>query len=80
MSPPPSIDYVHRIEIGEIVSSILLKGNSETSNDQALLIPFDHHIKMKACTMVEGGGTLYPGVECPPLTQVNFDCVHRDEI
>ena len=33
-----------------------LEGHSETSNDQALLIPFDHHIKMKACTMVDGGG------------------------
>ena len=26
------------------------------------------------------GGTLYPGVECPPLPQVNSDSVHRDEI
>ena len=26
------------------------------------------------------GGTLYPGVEFPPLPQVNSDCVHRDEI
>ena len=61
--PLPTTDYAHRDEIGEIVSSIL-EGHSETSNDQALLIPFDHHIKMKACTMVEGWGTLYPGVKC----------------
>ena len=24
-------------------------------------------------------GTLYAGVECPPLLQVNSDSVHRDE-
>ena len=28
---------------------------------------------------VDGGDTL-PGVECPPLPQVNSDCVHGDEI
>ena len=26
------------------------------------------------------GGTLYPGVQCPPLPHVNSDSVHRDEI
>ena len=26
------------------------------------------------------GGTLYPGIECPPLPRVNSDCVHRDKI
>ena len=31
-----------------------LEGHSETSNDQVLLNPFDHHIKMKA---------FYPGVD-----------------
>ena len=41
-------------------------GHSETSNDQALLSPFDHYIKMKAYMRVEeGGGTLYPWVDCP---------------
>ena len=49
---------------------------SETSNNQAL-IPFYHNIKMKAYM---GGGDLYPGVECPSLSQVNSDCVHRDKI
>ena len=39
-----------------------LEGHSETSNDQALLNPFDHSIKMKAYMRVEGG-TLYPGVD-----------------
>ena len=32
---------------------------------------------------VEWGGTLYPGVYCPPLhppPQANIDYVHRDEI
>ena len=29
---------------------------------------------------VGGGGTLYPGVDRPPLPQVNSDYVHRDEI
>ena len=39
---------------------------------------------MKAYMRVEGGvggeGTLYPGLDCPPLPQVNFDFVHRDGI
>ena len=42
-----------------------LEGHSETSNDQALLNPFDHYVKMKAYMMVEGRGTLFPGVDCP---------------
>ena len=41
--PQANIDCVHRDEIGEIVSSILLK-LSETSNNQALLIPFSHNL------------------------------------
>ena len=58
-----------------------LEGHSETSNDQALLNPFYHCIKMKAYMRVEGGrGTLYPGVDCPPLPQAYIDYVHRDEI
>ena len=61
--PPPPIDSVHRDEIGEIVSSILLKGIQKLQiNDQALLNPFDHYIKMKAYMRVEvGGGHLTPG-------------------
>ena len=42
-----------------------LEGHSETSNGQALLNPFDHYIKMKACMRDEGGGALYPRVDCP---------------
>ena len=45
-----------------------LEGHSETSNDQVLLNPFDHYIKMKAYMKVEGGGTLYPGEDCPHPT------------
>ena len=47
-----------------------LEGLSETSNNQALLIPFIITIiKMKACMRVEvGEGTLYPWVECPFTT------------
>ena len=56
-----------------------LEGHSETSNDQALLNPFYHYIKMKEYIRVEGEGTLYPRVDCPPLPQVNSDYVHRDE-
>ena len=52
-----------------------LEGHSETSNGQVFLNPFHHYIKMKAYMRVEGGGTLYPGVDCPPI-----DYVHRDEI
>ena len=60
-----------------------LEGHSETSNDHALLNPFYHYIKMKEYIRIEwwGGGTLYPGVDRPPLPQVNSaDYVHRDEI
>ena len=56
------------------------EGHSETSNNQALLSPFYHYIKMKAYLRLGGGGGLYPGVEYPPLPQVNSDCVHRDEM
>ena len=52
-----------------------LERHSETSNDHALLNPFEHYIKMKACMKVDGGGTLYPGVDCP----LPIDYVHRDE-
>ena len=37
-----------------------LEGHSETSNDKALLNPFDHYIKMKAYMRVEGGGDTLP--------------------
>ena len=59
-----------------------LKGHSEASNNQALLNPFYHNIKMKAYMRVEklGGGTLYPGEDCSLIPQANIDFVHRDEI
>ena len=57
-----------------------LEGHSETSNDQALLSPFYHYIKMKAHMTVGREGTLYPGVDCPPHTHTNFDYVHRDKV
>ena len=40
-----------------------LEGHSESSNDQALLSPFDHYIKMKVYMRVEvgGGGHFTPG-------------------
>ena len=37
------------------------EGHSETSNDQALLNPFCHCIKMKAYMRVDGGGHFTPG-------------------
>ena len=43
-----------------------LEGHSETSNDQALLNPFYHYIKMKAYMRVGGGGTLPWGRLSPP--------------
>ena len=46
------------------------------TNDQALLNPFDNYIKKKAYMRV-GGGTLYPGVDCPPPPR-GIDYVHRD--
>ena len=59
-----------------------LEGHSETSTVQALLNPFYHYIKIKAYMRVGGwgAGTLCPGVECPPLPQVNSDCIHKEEI
>ena len=58
-----------------------LEGHSETSNDQALLNPFDHYIKKKAYMRVEVGWeeTLYPGVDFPPPLPL-IEYVHRDEI
>ena len=41
------------------------EGHSETSNDQALLNPFNHYIKMKAYMKVEGGGHFTPGYIVP---------------
>ena len=38
-----------------------LEGHSETSNDQALLNPFYHCIKMKVYMRVEAGGLFTPG-------------------
>ena len=60
-----------------------LEVHSETSNDQALLNPSYHYIKMKAYMMVGGEGSLYPGVDCPPPPpppQANIDYVHRDQM
>ena len=63
-----------------------LEGHSEISNDQALLNPFDHYIKIKTYMRVVppphllnpfDGGALYPGVDRPPP---HIDYVHRDEI
>ena len=57
-----------------------LEGHSETSNDQALLNPFDHYIKMKPYMRVEGGGdTLTRGRLYPPPPHP-IDYVNRDEI
>ena len=54
-----------------------LEGHSETSNDQTLLNPFDHYIKLKAFMRVEGEDTLPRGrLLSPPTT----DYVHRNEI
>ena len=52
-----------------------LEGHSETSNDQALLSPFDHCIKMKAYMRVEGGGGTLPWGRLSP----SIDYVHKDE-
>ena len=43
-----------------------LEGHSETSNDQAVLNPFDHYIKMKAYMRIEGRDTLPWGRLSPP--------------
>ena len=66
MSPPPPIDYVYREEIGRNCFQYPLEGHSETSNDQTLLNPFDHYIKMKAYMRVGGGDTLPQGRLFPP--------------
>ena len=56
-----------------------LEGHSETSNDQALLNPFDHYIKMKAYMRVEGGGHCTAGLIVPPPPPP-IDYVQRDKI
>ena len=59
-----------------------LEGHSETSNDQALLNPFYHYIKMTAYMRV-GGDTLPWGKLSPPPSppkQANIDYIHRDKI
>ena len=43
-----------------------LESHSETSNDHALLNPFDHYIKMKAYMRVECGGDTLPRGRSPP--------------
>ena len=46
-----------------------LEGHLETSNDQALLNPFYHYIKMKAYMRVEGGvGDTLPRGRLHPST------------
>ena len=35
---------------------------------------------MKASMRVEAGGTLYPGIDCPPLPEANIGYGYRDEI
>ena len=48
------------------------EGHSETSNNQALLNPFYHNIKMKAYLRLAGGGGVgvdtLPWGTLPPLT------------
>ena len=39
----------------------LVEGHSETSNDQTLLNPFYHYIKMREYIRVEGRGHFTPG-------------------
>ena len=46
--PPPPIDYVQRDEIGEIVSSILLKGIQKLQMTRLFSIPLIITKKMKA--------------------------------
>ena len=67
-------DYVHRDEIREIVSSILLKGfqKLQTSSEPLLNLVY-HNIKMKAYITVEGGGDILPRDRLPPLPQANID-------
>ena len=52
-----------------------LEGHSETSNDQALLNPFYHCIKMKAYMRFEGSGDTSPrGRLSPPTTGKYWLC------
>ena len=74
----PSIDYVHRDKRD---MRNCAEGHSETTNNQALLIPFGHYIKMKAYMRV-GGGELYPWVDSsppPPQSPLTMFIVTRYE-
>ena len=48
------------------------EGHSETSNDQALLNPFEHYIKMNACMKFEGGGDTLPRGRLSPQLLTMF--------
>ena len=75
--PQVNSDSVHRDEIGEIISSILLKGFQKLQITRLFSFP---SIITYMRVELGGGGTLYPGVECPPLPQENSVYVHRDKI
>ena len=57
-------DYVHRDEIGELVSSILLNGSRKLQITRLFSIPCiistNEKVHEGCCW---GGGTIYPGVE-----------------
>ena len=59
-----NIDYVHREQIGEIVSSILLNGFQKLQITRLFSIHFTITTNER---VHEGwGGALYPTVDCPP--------------
>ena len=73
----PSIDYVHRDKRD---MRNCAEGHSESTNNQALVIPFGHYIKMKAYMRVGGGGNFTLGRFLPPTPPIPTDHVHSDEI
>ena len=79
--PQVNSDSVHRDEIGEIVSSILLKGFQKLQITRLFSFPFiTTYMRVEVCVCGGGGDTLSWGRLSPPLSQVNSDYVHRDEI
>ena len=72
LSLPPT-DYVHRDEIGEIVSSILLEGIHKLQMTRL----FSLH-KNESIHEVWGGGDTLPRGKLPPPPRIDY--VHRDEI
>ena len=71
--PQVNSDYVHRDEIGETVSRILLKGFQKLQITRLFSIPFIITLKWIEYKSVEGWGTMsWIRTPPPPLPNIEF--------